>query len=262
MCELTDRPKEEEKSVFRELGLPYVADPAITRHLAAFCLGRRRQTRRDSLQRRVLHSRNSPPARRRCIGALVRPPSRNLRKSRPGPGGRRRRRVLFLRPRDRRGPPGPRRIAARLFHRPGRRERRLRTLCLVPRGAEEGSTLELDPGNLQLVTNKPVSFRLYSSRMRTEDHPGDVVEFPPDDADLHLHAPLNAVLRFGKAGERLVPVNSELVSPRSAPSKSGPTRKKASTVGVFNSSSAKRWQKPLRDPPPWSARRHYEPPSR
>ena len=25
-------------------------------------------------------------------------------------------------------------------------------------------------------------------------------------ADLHLHAPLNAVIRFGKAGERLVPV--------------------------------------------------------
>ncbi len=36
VCELTDKPKEEEKSVFRELGLPYVADPAITRHLAAF----------------------------------------------------------------------------------------------------------------------------------------------------------------------------------------------------------------------------------
>ena len=27
-----------------------------------------------------------------------------------------------------------------------------------------------------------------------------------DDGELHLHAPLNAVLRFGKAGERLVPV--------------------------------------------------------
>ncbi len=36
----------------------------------------------------------------------------------------------------------------------------LRTLCLVPRGAEEGSTIELDPGNLELLTNKPVSFRL------------------------------------------------------------------------------------------------------
>ena len=81
-------------------------------------------------------------------------------------------------------------------------------MCLVPRGAEEGSTIEIDPGNLQLVANKPVSFRLYSSRTRTEDKPGDVVDFPPDDADgePHLHAPLNAVLRFGKAGERLVPV--------------------------------------------------------
>src|SRR5271155_388789 len=36
MCERGDQPKEEEKSPFRELGLPYVADPAVTRHLAAF----------------------------------------------------------------------------------------------------------------------------------------------------------------------------------------------------------------------------------
>src|SRR5262249_11335029 len=38
-CEPADKPKEEEKSLFRELGLPYVADPAITRHLAAFLAG-------------------------------------------------------------------------------------------------------------------------------------------------------------------------------------------------------------------------------
>src|SRR5262249_31968100 len=84
----------------------------------------------------------------------------------------------------------------------------LRTMCLVPRGAEEGSTPPLDPGNLQPVTTKPVAFRLYSSRTRTEDKPGDVVEFAREsvNGDLHLHAPLNAVLRFGKAGERLVPV--------------------------------------------------------
>src|SRR5208337_1616482 len=63
-------------------------------------------------------------------------------------------------------------------------------------------------GTLELLTNKPVSFRLYSSRSRTEDQAGDLVEFPANssDEDLHLHAPLNAVLRFGKAGERLVPV--------------------------------------------------------
>src|SRR5579875_2638431 len=35
-CELTDKPQQEKQSVFRELGLPYVSDPAITRHLAEF----------------------------------------------------------------------------------------------------------------------------------------------------------------------------------------------------------------------------------
>src|SRR5512140_2846861 len=39
VCELGDRPKEEERSPFRELGLPYVSDPAVTRHLAAFLAG-------------------------------------------------------------------------------------------------------------------------------------------------------------------------------------------------------------------------------
>src|SRR4051794_22807380 len=33
---LTDRPQQEKQSVFRELGLPYVSDPGITRHLAEF----------------------------------------------------------------------------------------------------------------------------------------------------------------------------------------------------------------------------------
>ena len=60
---------------------------------------------------------------------------------------------------------------------------------------------------LQLVANRPVSFRLYSSLTRTEDKLGDVVEFAADDPELHLHAPLNAVIRFGKkAEERLIPV--------------------------------------------------------
>ncbi|MBX5496662.1 MAG: molecular chaperone DnaK, partial [Bryobacteraceae bacterium] len=79
-----------------------------------------------------------------------------------------------------------------------------------PRGSEEGSVLELDLENLQLVANKPVSFRLYSSRERTEDQLGDVVEFTQKDLEtgrLHRHAPLNAVIRFGKkAEERLIPV--------------------------------------------------------
>jgi hypothetical protein len=77
----------------------------------------------------------------------------------------------------------------------------------VPRGAEEGATLEIDNEALQLVANKPVSFRLYSSLTRSEDKLGDVVDLSALGPDLHTHAPLNAVIRFGKkAGERLIPV--------------------------------------------------------
>ena len=58
-----------------------------------------------------------------------------------------------------------------------------------------------------LVANRPVSFRLYSSLTRSDDRLGDVVEFAADDAELHCHAPLHAVIRFGKkAEERLIPV--------------------------------------------------------
>jgi hypothetical protein len=78
-------------------------------------------------------------------------------------------------------------------------------VCLVPRGAEEGQTLELDSQDLHLVANKPVSFRLYSSLTRVDDPVGRLLA-SSEAADLHLHAPLNAVIRFGKAGERLVPV--------------------------------------------------------
>jgi len=84
---------------------------------------------------------------------------------------------------------------------------KIQAVCLVPRGTEDGNTLELDRDDLQLVANRPVSFRLYSSLTRTEDKLGDVVEFASADENLHTHAPLNAVIRFGKkTGERLVPV--------------------------------------------------------
>src|SRR6201999_1190438 len=53
---------------------------------------------------------------------------------------------------------------------------------------------------------------LYSSLSRTEDALGQVVSFTPSNdmldpaSDPRLHAPLRAVIRFGKGGERLVPV--------------------------------------------------------
>jgi DNA-K related protein/Hsp70 protein len=210
MCELGDKPKEEEKSLFRELGLPYVADPAVTRHLAAFLASAGdakpdailfnggffipeilRERVADVMQhwygRRPVIFENRDLDLAVSVGAAYYSYVRETGAGLLVRGGLPRAYFIGL---------------------GGGDGEALRTLCLVPRGAEEGSMVELDPGNLQLVANKPVSFRLYSSRTRTEDKPGEVVEFVRNemDGDLHLHAPLNAVLRFGKSGERLVPV--------------------------------------------------------
>ncbi len=209
-CELGDQPKEEEKSPFRELGLPYVSDPAVTRHLAAF-LGSAGDTRPDAilfnggffipeiLRQRVAdvmeHWYGKRPVifENRDLDLAVAVGAAYYSYVRSTGAG------LLVRG----GLP-----RAYFIGLAGSDGDALRAMCLVPRGTEEGSTIELDPGNLQLVANKPVAFRLYSSRTRVDDKPGDIVTFASgeDREDLHLHAPLNAVLRFGKAGERLVPV--------------------------------------------------------
>jgi hypothetical protein len=217
VCERTDKPKEEEKNAFRELGLPYVADPAVTRHLAAF-LAAAGEVAPDAilfnggffipeiLRERVADVMEHWYGRRPVIfenrdldlavavGAAYYSYVRETGAGLLVRGGLPRAYFIGLANESHAGE--------------GASEKNdtLRTMCLVPRGTEEGSTIELDPGNLRLVTNKPVSFRLYSSRSRTEDKAGDVVGFAREDGDLHLHAPLNALLRFGKAGERLVPV--------------------------------------------------------
>ncbi|MBI3471405.1 MAG: hsp70 family protein [Candidatus Solibacter usitatus] len=201
-------PREEKKSLFRELGLPYVTDPAISKHLNAFLesAGQApdailfnggffipeilRQRVADVAERwygkrpEIFENRDLDLAvaagaayysyvRSTGSGILVR-------------GGLPR--AYYLGIGDTEG-------------------EKLSALCLVPRGAEEGTTLELDRESLQLVANRPVSFRLYSSLTRTEDQVGDLLEFSAGDESIHRHAPLQAVIRFGKkTGERLVPV--------------------------------------------------------
>ena len=201
-------PKEEKRSLFRELGLPYVSDPAVTRHLNQFLeptgqipdailfnggffipeilrnrvadvVGKWYGRRPEILENSELDlavARGAAYysyARATGSGILVR-------------GGLPRTYYIAL------GAPADGKFSA---------------VTLVPRGAEEGSTLEIDNSTLQLVANRPVSFKLYSSLTRTEDKLGDVVEFAEPDPDLHMHAPLNAVIRFGKkAEERLIPV--------------------------------------------------------
>lgn len=208
MCELGDRPQDEANSPFRELGLPLVSDPAITRHLAAFLAGAG-----DAKPDAILFNGGFfiPDVLRHRVADVL----EHWYGSRPA--------IFENRDLDLAVSVGAayyayvRSTGAGLLVRGGlphayfielaSEGSQTRALCLVPRGAEEGSEIELDPGNLQLVANKPVAFRLFSSRTRVDDKPGGIVTFTPEErADLHLHAPLNAVLRFGKTGERLVPI--------------------------------------------------------
>jgi actin-like ATPase involved in cell morphogenesis len=208
-CELTDKPQEDASSPYREVGLPLVADPAVTRHLAAF-LESAGNIRPDAilfnggffipevLRQRVAdvmeHWYGHRPVifENRDLDLAVAVGAAYYSYVRSTGAG------LLVRG----GLP-----RAYFIGLAGNDGDALRAMCLAPRGTEEGSSIELDPGNLQLVANKPVAFRLYSSRTRTEDRAGDVVTFSPEEqSELHLHAPLHAVLRFGKAGERLVPI--------------------------------------------------------
>ena len=203
-----EAPKEEKRSLFRELGLPYVTDPAVTRHLNAFL-----ETAGQApdailfnggffipriLQERVADVVGKWYGRRPEILenseldlAVARGAAYYSYVRTTGSG------VLV-----RGGLPRTYFIGLGDAH-----DGKFSAVCLVPRGAEERADIEIDNDALQLVANRPVSFRLYSSLTRADDRLGDVLEFATGDADLHMHAPLNAVIRFGKkAEERLIPV--------------------------------------------------------
>lgn len=209
-CGLDEKPKEDKKSLFRELGLPYVTDPAITRHIAAFVSSAGQAPDAilfnggffipDICRQRVAeviegwYGKRPEVFENRDLDLAVSVGAAYYSYVRSTGAG------LLVRG----GLP-----RAYFIETAGAEEgSEIRTLCLVPRGTEEAQTLDVDTGNLQLLANKPVSFRLYSSLTRTDDKLGDVVELAASDigGDLHLHAPLNAVIRFGKPGERLVPV--------------------------------------------------------
>jgi hypothetical protein len=84
-------------------------------------------------------------------------------------------------------------------------DRGLSLLCVVPRRLEEGHEIALEKPELELALGQPVIFPLYSSTVRGDDKAGDVLQLTPEQL-LHL-PPLHTILRGGKrAGVRNVPV--------------------------------------------------------
>ena len=165
-CAIDEKPQEEKRSLFRELGLPYVSDPAVTRHLAAFL-----SANDDAKPDAILFNGGF------FIPEICRERVADVMERWYG----RRPLVLENRDLDLAVAVGAayysyvKATGAGLLVRGGLPRAyyvgvgESNAVCLVPRGAEEGQTLELDSQDLHLVANKPVSFRLYSSLARVDD---------------------------------------------------------------------------------------------
>ncbi|GBC61076.1 molecular chaperone DnaK [Desulfonema ishimotonii] len=80
-------------------------------------------------------------------------------------------------------------------------------ICLVERGLDEGSPIELADKKFEVLTNQPVSFDIYSSSFRSGDRSGDLVTV---DDSLSALPPIQTVVRFGKKGQQTrIPVQIE-----------------------------------------------------
>ncbi|MFM8275047.1 MAG: Hsp70 family protein [Gemmata sp.] len=78
-------------------------------------------------------------------------------------------------------------------------------LCVVPRRMQEGEEVHMPAPVLELALGEPVLFPLYTSTVRGDDKPGQVLRLPEES--LMRLPPLHTVLRGGKrAGAKRVPV--------------------------------------------------------
>lgn len=71
-------------------------------------------------------------------------------------------------------------------------------VCVTPRGAEEGFRLHLREPQFEALTNQPVSFHLFSSSTRLGDQPGELVQVAA--SEVSQLPPIRTVLRYGRKG--------------------------------------------------------------
>ncbi len=214
----TAEPERSARAGLQEMGLPYVNDPAVTRHLAAFL--RQHLTEPGATVDAVLFNGGvfTPKALRdRLVGVLrgwfetpgvpwsplaLTTPSLDLAVAWGAAyagflkqsGGRRigggipRSYYLGIEAKDRAADAAG-----------------VDVVCIVPRQLEEGREVLIAQPVFELALGEPVLFPLYSSTVRGEDRPGDLLR--PTTAQLLRLPPLHTILRGGKrAGVKRVPV--------------------------------------------------------
>ncbi len=220
VCERTDRPTRRRASGFREIGLPFEADAAVTRHLAAF-LGQQGDAvpthvlfnggvlKAGALRARLLETLSHwfpdrPPrvlagnadldfavARGAAHYAALKAGGRGVRIR----GGAPRAYYLGVESAGLAIPGAP---------------RPLRALCAVPFGMEEGTEVTVPGEPIGLVVGEPAHFRFFASAVRKTDRPGDLLARWAAE-ELTETDPLEATLTTASAKARaeedgLVPV--------------------------------------------------------
>jgi molecular chaperone DnaK (HSP70) len=218
-CQIYEEPTRQRTSGFRELGLPFEADTAITRHLAAFL----RSQGTDGHAVRPTHVLfnggvfKSPTLRERLFDVLAswftdQPPPKPMagnqdldfavargaayygfakeRKKVRIRGGTARSYYVGIETAGLAIPGAP---------------RPLRALCVVPFGMEEGTESDVPSDEIGLVVGEPAQFRFFSSAVRKVDRPGTLLS-AWTEAELTETDPLAATLPKGEGIEDYVPV--------------------------------------------------------
>ncbi|MBQ9801106.1 MAG: Hsp70 family protein [Thermoguttaceae bacterium] len=198
ICSLDDRPKRRSAAGLREAGLPFEADAAVTRHVAAFL-----NTRTDDdgapirptrylLNGGVFKSKaiaerfeeqlrawfpDAPPTNLNPDADLDRAVARG---------------AAFYGLAKRRGGIRIRGASARSYYIgiesaglaiPGV-PRPMKALCVAPVGMEEGTELAVPSDEFELVVGEPAVFRFFGSTTRPQDRPGTLLDLAEDDGDL------------------------------------------------------------------------------
>ncbi len=212
---VTDLPSKAARAGLHEMGLPYVSDAAITRHLAAFLYA----------QRAAPAEANAPDAILFNGGVFTPQPLRDrLLEVMGGWYGQAWRPLVLTNPSLDLAVAWGAAFFGWLRHTGGKRigggiprsyyvaveaqdaaSNEAAVVCVVPQHLEEGQEITLSKPELELALGQPVVFPLYTSTVRGGDRAGDVLRLSKDQ--LLTLPPLQTVLRGGKrAGTKRVPV--------------------------------------------------------
>ena len=220
-CALGDRPARRRASGFQEIGLPFESDTAVTRHLAAFLRAHGTDSGEPVRPTHVLFNGGVFKAellRSRLLEVLCDwfdgQTAPQMLAGRHDLDHAAARGAAYYGWAKQFGGVRIRGGTARSYYVgietaglaiPGA-GRPLRALCVVPAGMEEGTETDVPGDDIGLVVGEPAHFRFFSSSVRKDDHPGNVLD-RWDETELAETDSLEAALPADEAiDEPYVPV--------------------------------------------------------